>query len=464
MPISSDKQTLSLTNSVLTISGGNSVTLPEAPSGLDCAAIGALTERAYKKGDSVLVHNADGTCARILPKPGIFTDVRVGMVTQYSSVFTNTTSDIITTVQNLADSKATVRLKILTPTTNTALISEVIDKPANVTVTKISEGVFDISNLGYGEKVIITDKVRFDVKGNYGFSSTISISETGLFDYSTNDDYASTSVAVTNASAGNPTTSCPLAHIYGPDGVTELPVQEYGTADGNHQKSIVILTDDIVSTKLHTGNVKTVLPHISQMKLTPPGANSMTFDYGNFSTYMTPYMVNNTTPDALGITLQGNLLDIPPPQQGYYYYGHVELAVGASCKTQIINVYIMRKSDLQPQRGVITVTPTPVGGSVAYSQTPAKTVDVHVVDKTITNRDGKYGNIKRVATVTIPSGTGYNGVATLSGNTSKYSSTGAVSLTPNAGYSAVNIAVLPTATTTDSVVNFYDCINVNITA
>ncbi len=42
-----------------------SIVFPEIPKGLDCEAVGNLPKRAYKTGDSVLVHGTDGVCARV---------------------------------------------------------------------------------------------------------------------------------------------------------------------------------------------------------------------------------------------------------------------------------------------------------------------------------------------------------------------------------------------------------------
>ena len=62
------------------------IVFPEVPKGLDCEAVGKLPERTYKAGDSVMVHGTDGLCARVVAKPGIFTDVRVGVVARSGSV------------------------------------------------------------------------------------------------------------------------------------------------------------------------------------------------------------------------------------------------------------------------------------------------------------------------------------------------------------------------------------------
>ena len=460
--IASDKQTLSISGNVVTISGGNSIILPEQESaGLDCAAIGELDVRPYRDGDSVLIHNDDGTCARMYAKPGIFTDVRVGMVTQYRSVFTGSSSDIITTVQNLADSKATVRVTIMKP--DAVVISEVISKPNGVTVTKVSDGVFDISNLGYGEKVLITNKMRFDAKGNYGFSATLAISEDGLFDYSTNDDYASTSVTVTNASEGEPTKDCPLAVVYGAGGTTKLPVVLASTG-ASIPNTVIILTDDVTPVALPTENVTTILAHLVTRNIEEPTQTTSVFEYGNYSTYMKDYDAPSTAPDTLGVTLTGTTVNIPPPPAGSYMYGFIELKVGPNCNTQVLRTYIIRKSDLHPKRGVITVSPAPSGGSIEYAvKSTNATVDLYVVDKTTTNRDGSFGVFTRTATVTVPAGTAYNGIATLSGNTSRYTSTGAITLTPNGTADAVTIAVSSAARPVDSTVDFYNCLNISIT-
>ena len=460
--IASDKQTLSISGNVVTISGGNSIILPEQESaGLDCAAIGELDVRPYREGDSVLVHNNDGTCARMYAKPGIFTDVRVGMVTQYRSVFTGSPSDIITTVQNVADSKATVRVTIMKP--DAVVISEVISKPNGVTVTKVSDGVFDISNLGYGEKVLITNKMRFEAEGNYGFSATLTISEDGLFDYSTNDDYASTSVTVANASEGNPTEECPLAVVYGAGGTTKLPVFSTST-NYRVEHNVIILTDDVTPVSLPTENVTTILAHLQTRVINDPSQNDSVFDYGNYSTYMMPFGTSLTSPDYLGVTLTGTTINIPPPPAGLYAHGVIELKVGPNCNTQILRTYIIRKSDLHPKRGVITVSPTPSGGSIEYAvEATDATVDLYVVDKTTTNRNGSFGIFTRTATVTVPAGTAYNGIATLSGNISQYTSIGAITLTPNGTADAVTIAVSSAARPVDSIVDFYNCLNISIT-
>ena len=306
-----------------------SIVFPEIPKGLDCEAVGNLPKRAYKTGDSVLVHGTDGVCARVETKPGIFTDVRVSVVARQGYIYVNASTDVITTVQNLAQAAATVRVTLSNPSGTTYELGEpVIEKDPTTTVTKQSDNVYLIENLTQGSKVIITRPVKALAKGSYGFSANLTIADGNIFDYSTTDDYSAVNITVAEASTGTPTTSCPLVKLYSPDRATELPVKEYpdyvpGTSyfyPGSNTNSFVILTDDTGYVDLPIEGATTALAHTSIIRqLAPPPFGKPIFIMSNNTSQPVfdgeLLQVSSNNKDEVGIVLdvENKKLKFPAP-------------------------------------------------------------------------------------------------------------------------------------------------------
>ena len=456
-----------------------SIVFPEVPKGLDCEAVGKLPERTYKAGDSVMVHGTDGLCARVVAKPGIFTDVRVGVVARSGSVFINTSTDIITTIQNLAAGVATVRVDLTNPTgSGYELGIAAIEKPDAVTVTKLTDTTYTISGLGQGDKVIISRPFKASVKGNYGFSATITIAEGNAFDYSTVDDYSGTNIYVSEASTGTPTVSCPLVKIYSPDGETELPVSEYpsytpmsvfGFYPNDPLKSFVVITEDTGYVDLPIEGATTAIAHVreSQIRQQSVGASMLVLDNdkvvqssgGNDG-------VQSNYPDPVGIVLDvaNKKLRIPaPPNSKYMYVAAIELKAGPTCKPQFAVIVVARRSSLEITPGIVEITPT-TGVTVGYETLYGADVDtgMYTMDK-----DGIVGRSRittavKTATLTVPHGTPYTGVAKMSGTSTTLSTTGNVTLKGYADQAGngIDITVSASATAKDTVKNFATVLSV----
>ena len=478
--IASDKQTLSISGNVVTISGGNSIILPEQESaGLDCEAVGKLPERTYKAGDSVMVHGTDGLCVRVVAKPGIFTDVRVGVAARSGSVFTNTSTDIITTIQNLAAGVATVRVDLTNPTgSGYELGIAAIEKPAAVTVTKLTDTTYTISGLGQGDKVIISRPFKASVKGNYGFSATITIAEGNAFDYSTVDDYSGTNIYVSEASNGTPTVSCPLVKLYSPDGKTELPVSEYPLYTptgasmfylGDPLKSFVVITEDTGYVDLPIEGAATAIAHVREIQVSQQSVGIPILALNNDKVVQFPgnsASVSSASPDPVGIVLDAanKKLRIPaPPKSKYMYAAAIELKAGPTCKPQFAVIVVARRSSLEITPGVVEITPT-TGVTVGYDRLYGADMDtgMYTMDK-----DGIVGRSRittavKTATLTVPHGTPYTGVAKMSGISTTLSTTGNVTLK---GYDApagngIDITVSASAMAKDTVKDFATVLSV----
>ena len=466
-----------------------SIVFPEIPKGLDCEAVGNLPKRAYKTGDSVLVHGTDGVCARVETKPGIFTDVRVSVVARQGYIYVNASTDVITTVQNLAQAAATVRVTLSNPSGTTYELGEpVIEKDTTTTVTKQSDNVYLIENLTQGSKVIITRPVKVLAKGSYGFSANLTIADGNIFDYSTTDDYSAVNITVAEASTGTPTTSCPLVKLYSPDRATELPVKEYpgygssGTSyfyPGSNENSFVILTDDTGYVDLPIEGATTALAHTSIIRqYNPPPFGKPIFIMSNNTSqpvFDGEYLqISSNNKDEVGIVLdvanKKLKFPAPPVPDGAAFTMHykfiVELKAGPTCSPQIITGIVLRKSDIKPVPGVASVTPT-TGISVAYDYAYGLdvTTGFFVVDKTGVHARGRVTTGLRKATVTIPKGLAYTGVANLTGQTTSQSSTGNVTLvgSGNLADNKITIDVKSTATAIDTIKEFAGLLTINTT-
>ena len=465
-----------------------SIVFPEIPKGLDCEAVGNLPKRAYKTGDSVLVHGTDGVCARVETKPGIFTDVRVSVVARQGYIYVNASTDVITTVQNLAQAAATVRVTLSNPSGTTYELGEpVIEKHPTTTVTKQSDNVYLIENLTQGSKVIITRPVKALAKGSYGFSANLTIADGNIFDYSTTDDYSAVNITVAEASTGTPTTSCPLVKVYSPDRATELPVKEYpgyvpGTScfyPGSNADSFVILTDDTGYVDLPIEGATTALAHtITIRQLAPPPFGTPIFIMSNNTSqpvFDGDYLqVGSNYKDEVGIVLdvanKKLKFPAPPVPDGAAFTMHykfiVELKAGPTCSPQIITGIVFRKSDIKPVPGVASVTPT-TGISVVYDYAYGLdvTTGFFVVDETGVHARGRVTTGLRKATVTIPKGLAYTGVANLTGQTTSQSSTGNVTLvgSGNLADNKITIDVKSTATAIDTIKEFAGLLTINTT-
>lgn len=466
-----------------------SIVFPEIPKGLDCEAVGNLPKRAYKTGDSVLVHGTDGVCARVETKPGIFTDVRVGVVARQGYIYVNASTDVITTVQNLAQAAATVRVTLSNPSGTTYELGEpVIEKDPTTTVTKQSDNVYLIENLMQGSKVIITRPVKVLAKGSYGFSASLTIADGNIFDYSTTDDYSAVNITVAEASTGTPTASCPLVKLYSPDRATELPVKEYpdyassGTSwfyPGHDANSFFILTDDTGYVDLPIEGATTALAHARTVKRAdPPPFGDPIFIMSNNTSqpvFNGNYLVvGSNYKDEVGIVLdvanKKLKFPAPPVPDGaaftMYYKFIVELKAGPTCSPQIITGLVFRKSDIKPVPGVASVTPT-TGISVVYDYAYGRdvTTGFFVVDKTGVHARGRVTTGLRKATVTIPKGLAYTGVAILTGQTTSQSSTGNVTLvgSDNLADNKITIDVKSTATAIDTIKDFAGLLTINTT-
>lgn len=466
-----------------------SIVFPETPKGLDCEAVGNLPKRAYKTGDSVLVHGTDGVCARVETKPGIFTDVRVSVVARQGYIYVNASTDVITTVQNLAQAAATVRVTLSNPSGTTYELGEpVIEKDPTTTVTRQSDNVYLIENLTQGSKVTITRPVKALAKGSYGFSANLTIADGNIFDYSTTDDYSAVNITVAEASTGTPTTSCPLVKLYSPDRATELPVKEYPGYDssgtisfnpGSNVDSFAILTDDTGYVDLPIEGATTALAHAMIVRQSaPPSFGKPIFIMSNNTSQPVfdgeSLQVSSSNKDEVGIVLdvENKKLKFPAPPVPAgatsitHYRFIVELKAGPTCTPQIITGIVLRKSDIKPIPGVASVTPT-TGISVVYDYAYGQdvTTGFFVVDKTGVHARGRVTTGLRKATVTIPKGLAYTGVANLTGQTTTQSSTGNVTLvgSGNLADNKITIDVKSTATAIDTIKDFAGLLTINTT-
>ena len=447
-----------------------SIVFPEIPEGLDCGAIGALPARPYVSGDSILVHGVDGTCARVIAKPGVFSDVRVDTITKNSSVYTGKSTEIVTTVQNLADGQADVQLFITVPQgEGFSVDTPTIANGSNLQIQTLPNYTYKISNIGKGQRVSISLPVTFTKAGSYGFSSSISILSGNAFDWSTSDDRSSANVNVSDISTGVTTTDCPLIHVFAPDGVTELPVRPGSEQNyiGYNKFTTLIVTPDDEPVRLKVTEATTAIAHASIDQLhTMYDTNSpagMTLYSGKVAMYANYGATNLSAPNALGITLDvaAHELLIPPPPAGTRATVIVELAVGPTCNRQHLRLIAVRASSLQLMPGIDTVSPADNNVTIEYTTEGTRDNDTSAIGK-----DGLLGwatfNIHlKAAKVKIPKHTAYVGVATLSAINVTQSSTGNVNLTGTGDTISIDIA--PNSTSLDTVNQFAKLLSIVVT-
>ena len=447
-----------------------SIVFPEIPEGFDCAAIGELPTRPYVSGDSILVHGVDGTCARVIAKPGVFSDVRVDTITKNTFVYTGKSTEIITTVQNLADGLADIQLFITVPQGGGCTIdTPTIYNVSNLQVQALPNYTYKISNIGKGQRVSITLPVTFTKAGSYGFSSSISIASDNAFDWSTSDDRSSANVNVADISTGTTSTDCPLIHVFAPDGVTELPVRPGSeqTYVGYNKYTTLIVTPDDTPVRLKVTEATTAIAHtwLDSYKTQYDGDTNYGVTLYNdkvamFQNYGSP---NLNTADPLGITLDvtAHELLIPPPPAGRRAVSLVELAVGPACARQHLRLVAIRESDLKNMPGIDVVSPDNADVTIEYTTEGTRDNDTVAIGKDGALGWATYSIHLKTAKVTIPKLTAYTGVATLSSTKVTQASTGNVKLVGTGDTIAIDIA--STSTSLDTVAKFAKLLSVVVT-
>ena len=444
--------------------------VPEVPEGFDCAAIGELPTRPYASGDSILVHGVDGTCARVIAKPGVFSDVRVDTITKNSSVYTGKSTEIVTTVQNLADGLADVQLFITVPhgdgyTIDTPTIYNV----SNLQVQALPNYTYKISNIGKGQSVSITLPVTFTKAGSYGFSSSISIASDNAFDWSTSDDRSSANVNVADISTGTTSKDCPLIHVFAPDGVTELPVRPGSdqTGVGYNKFTTIIVTPDDAPVRLKVTEATTAIAHTATDPYAPTYSSNTNYGITLFNDkvamFSSPASANINYADPLGIKLDvaAHELLIPPPPAGMRAVSLVELAVGPTCARQHLRLIMIRESDLKNMPGIDVVSPDNADVTVEYTTEGTRDNDTLAIGKSGALGWATYSIHYKTAKVTIPKLTAYTGVASLSLTSVTQTSTGNVKLTGTGNTIAINIA--STSTALDTVIKFDKLLSIIVT-
>lgn len=449
-----------------------SIVFPDIPEGFDCAAIGELPTRPYVSGDSILVHGVDGTCARVIAKPGVFSDVRVDTITKNSSVYTGKSTEIVTTVQNLADGLADVQLFITVPQGDGCTIdTPTIYNVSNLQVQALPNYTYKISNIGRGQRVSITLPVTFTKAGSYGFSSSISIAADNAFDWSTTDDRSSANVNVADVSTGTTSADCPLIHVFAPDGVTELPVRPGSeqTFVGYNKFTSVIITPDDEPVRLKVTEATTAVAHTLTDSYLPTYTYDTNTIYGvtlfNDKVAMFQNYGSSTLnySDPLGITLDvaAHELLIPPPPAGKRAISLVELAVGPTCNRQHLRLAIIRESDLKNMPGIDVISPDNADVTIEYTKEGTRDNDTIAVGKDGILGWATYNIHLKTAKLTISKHTAYTGVATLSLTRVTQASTGNVKLIGTGDTIAINIA--STSTSLDTISKFAKLLSVVVT-
>lgn len=447
-----------------------SIVFPEIPEGFDCAAIGELPTRPYVSGDSILVHGVDGTCARVIAKPGVFSDVRVDTITKNSFVYTGKSTEIVTTVQNLADGLADVQLFITVPQGDGCTIdTPTIYNVSNLQVQALPNYTYKISNIGRGQRVSITLPVTFTKAGSYGFSSSISIASDNAFDWSTTDDRSSANVNVSDVSTGTTSADCPLIHVFAPDGVTELPVRpgsERIYVEYNKFTSFIITPDD-EPVRLKVTEATTAIAHTTTDPYAPTYDSNVnygvTFFNDKVAMFQTYTSVNLNNSDPLGITLDvaAHELLIPPPPAGKRATSLVELAVGPTCNRQHLRLVAIRESDLKNMPGIDVISPDNADVTIEYTKEGTRDNDTIAVGKDGILGWATYNIHLKTAKLTISKHTAYTGVATLSLTRVTQASTGNVKLIGTGDTIAINIA--STSTSLDTISKFAKLLSVVVT-
>lgn len=163
---------------VITNQDGSTVEIEKsapATAGLDCEAIDALPEVAWKKGTTLLAKQ-DGQCVRLAALDSIFQEVGVGITADKTNAFTNEEYKVVVTVSNTGEGKNELtNLNIVGPanTEDYEVKDVTFTKSEADAVEQVDNFTYNIRGLKKGGTVKVKYTVVPKVLGNYQFTAAV---------------------------------------------------------------------------------------------------------------------------------------------------------------------------------------------------------------------------------------------------------------------------------------------------
>lgn len=163
---------------VITNQDGSTVEIEKsapATAGLDCEAIDALPEVAWKKGTTLLAKQ-DGQCVRLAAFDSIFQEVGVGITADKTNSFTNEEYKVVVTVSNTGEGKNELtNLNIVGPanTEDYEIKDVTFTKSEADAVEQVDNLTYNIRGLKKGGTVKVKYTVVPKVLGNYQFTAAV---------------------------------------------------------------------------------------------------------------------------------------------------------------------------------------------------------------------------------------------------------------------------------------------------
>lgn len=163
---------------VITNQDGTTVEIEKsapATAGLDCEAIDALPEVAWKKGTTLLAKQ-DGQCVRLAALDSIFQEVGVGITADKTNSFTTEDYKVVVTVSNTGEGKNDLtNLNIVGPanTEDYEVKDVTFTKSEADAVEQVDNFTYNIRGLKKGGTVKVKFTVVPKVLGNYQFTAAV---------------------------------------------------------------------------------------------------------------------------------------------------------------------------------------------------------------------------------------------------------------------------------------------------
>lgn len=156
--------------------------VPQAPqsSGLDCAAIGALPVRQWKKGTTILAKQGD-ECVRLTALESLFTEVGVGIVSDKSSGFIGDEFRVTVTVTNTGEGVCPLaELVVVKPAIGAYSIKDVSTRSYGVgNVRETGDLSYELEQFESGGTLVVSFTVVGTSNGTVQLTASVS-SDTSL--------------------------------------------------------------------------------------------------------------------------------------------------------------------------------------------------------------------------------------------------------------------------------------------
>lgn len=248
----------------LTIKADGSLSVvPQQGGGLDCAAIGALPKREWKKGTTILAKQGS-ECVQLSALDSIFQEVGVGITANKTNGLTGETYHVVVTVTNTGEgTNDRTNLTITKPALGSYTTNNFTTSKSGANIARTDDWNYVITGLTRGG----TAKVEFDVvpNGVGTFQFGASVNPNSALDQQSNNNRATLTLSATTrtAPAYVPSVDCPF--ITAKHGQRDLLVDTDTRLEGQDLVSAEIRRVNVIDVGTLNGvsitlaNAKTVL-------------------------------------------------------------------------------------------------------------------------------------------------------------------------------------------------------------